>query len=115
MANKRQLKKRIQQICGEAAVEVLISLPADVARKSVLKLATLQSKSLSNISFDFDRARRDYDSGREYNKAKRLYTKAAFKRLSEDFNKELSEIVKEINATLTTEERNANKLAASNN
>ena len=111
MANKRYLKKRIQQLCGEAAVEVLINLPQNVSHDIVFKLAQLQSTTISNISFSFDRSHRDFANGREYNKARHTYNKEAFKRLTSDFKEGLSTIVKEINSTLTAEQRAANKEA----
>lgn len=100
MANKRALKKRIHQICGEAAVEVLVSLPAELAHKIVIELARLQSESLANISFSFDRSHRDFANEQEYNKARHTYTAAAFKSLNNEFNTRLQGIVKEINTSL---------------
>ncbi len=111
MANKRALKKRIQQVCGEAAVEVLMNLPEDLARKTVIKLASLQSHSLANVTFGFDRSHADFESGKEYNKARNKYTRAAYAKLHTDFTAELNKIVAEINAALTAEQREANKAA----
>ena len=100
MANKRDLKKRIRQICGEAAVEVLVNLPEDIANDIVLEIAALQSKSLSAVSFSFDRTPRDFDDCRMYKKERRHYNKLAYKKLSADFNHSLTQIVKEINTRL---------------
>lgn len=112
MANKRALKKKIQQICGEAAVEVLMSLPEDIARKTVVKLASLQSRSLANVTFSFDRSHADFETGSDYNKARSKYTRTAYAKLQADFTAELNSIVAEINAALTAEQREANKAAA---
>lgn len=112
MANKRALKKRIQQVCGEAAVEVLVSLPEAPARKAVIQLAELQSRSLANVSFAYDRTPRDFANRHEYNIARAAYTRAAFNRLRSDFTKSLEAIVKEINAGLTNAEREDNKAIA---
>ena len=112
MANKRLLKKQIQKLCGQAAVEVLVNLPKDRAQKIVIKLALLQSHALSNVSFAFDRAQHDFDNAHLYHKARRAYTRQAFTRLRKEFQAGLEAVVKEINEGLTDEERQANKAAA---
>ena len=89
MANKRELKRNIRQICGEAAIEVMASLPQNEARNIVLQLARLQSKSLANASFAFDHARRDFPSLKDYNKARSDYNRSAFKALKKDFTANL--------------------------
>ena len=98
--NKRTLKKHIQQVCGNAAVEVLINLPAEVARKIVFQLAELQTRSLANISFSFDHSRRDFPTTKDYNRARTAYNRAAFSKLRKDFDEALQSIVKEINSSL---------------
>ena len=108
MANKRTLKKHIQQVCGQAAVEVLVNLPSDIAHNIVLELARLQSHSLANISFGFDHVRRDYSTIKEYNHAKSEYNRSAFNKLKTDFNENLAKIVKEINSSISEDERKAN-------
>lgn len=108
MSNKRVLKKRIQQVCGEAAVEVMMNAPEHLAGQIVVELANLQNSALANVSFSFDHARKDYDNARAYNKARKAYTRAAFRQLRKDFTTGLVEIVKEMNAAMTQEERQAN-------
>ena len=112
MANKRILKKQIQQVCGDAAVDVLINLPHEVAETIVLKIAKLQSQSLANVSFCFDHSVRDFANAKAYNIAKSQYNRKAYKKLKDDFNAGLKEIVAEINTTLTAEQREANRQAA---
>ena len=112
MANKRILKKRIRRICGEAALDVLLSLPEETAEKIIFKIAQLQSRNIAKISFGFDHVRKDFESVKAYNEAREAYTRTAYKKLNEDFNKELAEIVKEINVTLTPKDREANKKLA---
>lgn len=109
MANKRELKKKIRQICGNAAVEVLLSLPSEISHNIVLELAKLQTLSLSNVSFVFDHSAKDFENHKEYNKAKSKYNRAAYHRLKADFNKSLKEIVSQINTDLTREQLQANR------
>lgn len=112
MANKRQLKKQIYRICGQAAVEVLVNLPKDRAQPIVINLALLQSHTISNITFAFDRVQHDFANGREYHKARRAYMHKAYKKLRDEFKIGLQGIVKEINDGLTDDERKANKADA---
>lgn len=112
MANKRTLKKHIQRVCGEAAVLVLTELPAEVAHKIVIKLATLQSSALAKVSFSYDRTHKDFGNAQEYNKARRSYSHAAYCKLLKEFNDNLQTIVSEINSTLTAQQREANKSKA---
>lgn len=103
MSNKRNLKKRVEQLCGAAAVQIMLNFPDAVAQKFVVKLARLQSLTINKISFSFDRARRDYADDHQYNKARRAYNREAYTRLKNDFNKELQAIVDEINALRKSE------------
>lgn len=109
MKNKRYLKKRIQQICGEVAIEALLYLPSDKAHDIVMELARLQSQTLARISFSFDRGKKEFENGRAYKLAKEAYNRIALKKLYDEFNAKLVEIIKQMNATLTPEQRSANK------
>ena len=111
MANKRTLKKRIRQLCGEAAIDVLLNLPLADAKKYVVELARLQSRQLSNVTFNFDHVCRDFSNRKEYKRAKHVYNKKAYLQLKHDFNNGLLRIVNDINKSLTQEQREANKLA----
>lgn len=97
MSNKRSIKKNIHRICGEAAIDVLMNLPSDKAREIVIKIAELQTTSLANMSFDFDRSRRDFPNGRMYNQARRHYNRQAIKKLNTEFNNALKRIVEQLN------------------
>ncbi len=102
MANKRTLKKRIHQVCGEAAVDVLIALPSDKSHPIVFKIAELQTRTLSNITFSFDHAGADFANRAEYNKARAAYNRKAFAKLNADFRDGLRAIVAELNAVAKT-------------
>lgn len=97
MANKRSIKKQVRNICGQAAVDVLLNLPYDKARSAVLELATLQTRTLANASFRFDRSARAFADRRAYNRAKTEYMHAAYRKLLEDFRSGLQKIVDNIN------------------
>lgn len=112
MASKRTFKKQIELICGEVAVQALINLPREKAHKIVLELAELQSTTLSNMSFSFDHVRKDFPNPAEYRKALGNYNHKAYKKLEDDFKDKLKQIIAEMNAALTPEQREANKISA---
>lgn len=100
MANRRTLKKMIHRTCSDWAVRILIELKPEQARKAVLSLAALQTKTLGDVSFAFDRSRRDFDTPRDYKKALSAYNAKAFATLKHNFREGLDEIVKQINAAV---------------
>ena len=107
MANKRDLKKQISYICGDIATECLIAaeyvkgINKDEMRNIVCKLALLQENALKNVSFAFDKVPGDFSSRNEYKKARAAHR--------EKFNTRIQEIVKEMNAALPQEAKDANK------
>lgn len=111
MPNKRSLKKSIRQICGEAAVEILINFPAETARPLVRRLALLQSRTLANATFGYDLSPASFENKRAYNEAKHKYNRTAFDNLKKNFLAGLQDIVNDINKSLTPEQREANKSA----
>ena len=115
MANKRQLKKHVRYVCGDLAAEILIAshMLKGFDRKEVTAIvgdiATLQTKTLQNASFAFDKAAHDYADHAEYRKARRKYFAAAYKKLLADFNESVLAIVKKMNAAMPQEVKDANK------
>lgn len=118
MANKRDLKKEVRYICGGLATECLLAadyvkgVDRNVMRAIVGKIAALQANALQGVSFSFDKVASDFDSVADYNKERRAYYKAAFDSFRKKFNTRVQEIVKEMNAALPQEIKDANKEAA---
>lgn len=113
MSSKRDLKKHIRYACGDTAAEILTAYEIDNLDSKTVgdiigKIARLQTSSLANVSFSFDKTTRDFDSKKEYNKARRAYSKEAYTKLQNQFMTGLEEIVKDMNATLTDEIKAAN-------
>ena len=113
MSSKRDLKKRIRYACGDAAAELLTAyeidnLNPDKVGEIIGKIAKLQTSSLANVSFSFDKTSRDFESKKAYHKARRTYSKEAYSKLLSQFMNGLAEIVKEMNATLTDDIKAAN-------
>ncbi|MBD5380172.1 MAG: hypothetical protein HDR74_09915 [Bacteroides sp.] len=104
--NRRTLKKNIRYICGDVVSQCLFAthcLPGakqDEFNDVILKTARLQTTSLRRTSVTFDKAPKDFETKAKYNKARREYYSKAFKSLETDFNKQLQEIVGEMNKAL---------------
>ncbi len=115
MANKRELKQMIRRACGDVAVEAIMAdnylegSDTQALRQIVLKAAMLQQSFLAHTTFDFDKARRDYDNKAEYNKARHDYYAKAYRTLRSDFVKELQQLVTELNAAIPAAVREAVK------
>lgn len=115
MSSRRKLKKSIRYTCGDIAVECIIArdvvphIDKNVMNDIVIKVARLQSATLAKISFGFDKISGDYENDAVYNKARHDYMGKAFKSLKIEFNKQIKEIVKEMNAALPQEQKNLNK------
>lgn len=118
MANKRDLKKVINNVCADLATECLIAaryvqgVEPEKMDAVVGKLADLQAGALASISFAFDKVPSDFENLREYHKAKSAYFRKAYNSLREKFSDRVQEIVKEMNAALPAEVKEANKKAA---
>lgn len=106
MANKRSTKKQIRILCGALAGEILAAAScsdsADVEKVAeiVTRIARLQVKSLAMCNFSFDKTPRDYADPATYHKELSAYNRQAYKRLREVLNKEVEEILKEMNAAV---------------
>lgn len=106
MASIRKTKKNIRYACGDIAAELLIASHAikDFNRaetnKIISDIASLQVAALSKCSFDFDKAKSDFENGKAYKDARRKYAAAAFHKLNEEMGKRMQEIVDKMNAAM---------------
>ena len=118
MANKRDLKKQIKYVCGEIALECIMTREyvegADAKQLNdlVLRTAELQSNSLKNATFSFDKAPHDFASKAEYNRAANEYFKKAYTTFYAQFNAHVQEIVNDLNKAIPTAQRELNKKLA---
>ncbi len=118
MANKRNLKKQIRYICGELAVECILSrdyvegIDTEKMNMLVCEIAELQENSLKNVSFSFDKTPREFESLKAYNKASGAYYRNAYKVFYQEFNKHVASVVKSMNALLPEAQREMNKKIA---
>ena len=118
MANKRQLKKFIENTCGAVAAETVLSaavfpeINRDAVNDIVNDALALQTQSLSRINVSFDKSERDFDNRAAYNKARHAYYTAAYKALLNEFDAKIVELVGKMNAALPQSVRDQLRKAA---
>lgn len=106
MTNKRTLKKIVRLYCGDLAAECAMAIDVfdginvEKMLENIRDIARLQETTLANISFSFDKTPSDFENKALYRKALHAYNKAAFAKLQKDFNEQVQEIVKNMNACL---------------
>lgn len=106
MANKRSLKKQIRYICGDIAGESLLAktlipgVDKDAMAAVIIKAAELQTTALCRTNISFDKAPKDFENQADYRAARGKYYRQAFKKLSESFNNQVMEVVKDMNAAM---------------
>lgn len=114
MANKRQLKKNIKAVCGDLAAEILIArnmfngFDNKAVESIVCEIAELQVSTLARTTFAFDKDAKSYGDRHAYNKARAAYNRQAYNKLSSDFKAGVLKIVKDMNASMPQELRQAN-------
>ena len=104
MSNKRYLKKRILQVCGDIATEAILAavifakeVDRDKINEVINDVAALQEATLVKSNFSFDKSPRDFEDKGAYRKARRKYFAEAYNRLNKDFVDQAVEIVKKLN------------------
>lgn len=113
MASKRQIKKNIAYVCGDAADACIISeaymgVEPEKAIQLVVAFAELQDNSVRNVTTAFDHTPADYANNREYRKARKAYYRAAYGKLLDDFNKRVAELLKQLNDAIPAEAKKRN-------
>ena len=114
-SNKRLLKKEIRSICGALAGECVIAkitvpgINPEALNKIIYELAELQENALKRVSVAFPQSPSAFENVKSYKDARAKYFKAAFASLKSEFNNHIEAIVKEMNAALPQEQKEANK------
>lgn len=118
MANKRDLKKFIKYTCGDIAGECIFAklyfqgADSDKMDEIIVKAAALQTTTIDKVSVSFDKTLKSFaGNALEYRKAKNAYYKECYKTLKTELANTVAEIVSEMNAALSQEQKNANKAA----
>lgn len=117
MANKRDLKKFIRNTCGNIALDIVIvgehfsQIDKKDVEKIVMDCAVLQTTTISRLGIAFDRSEADFATKGEYTAARRKYFRRAYKALVGQFDKDVAELVKDMNRALPDEVRQSLKKA----
>lgn len=106
MENKRDFKKYVHHMCGAIAGECVLAIGcvegADVValNQVLVALCDLQEHTLSAASMSFDKAPRDFESGREYRRQRSAYYRKAYEKLQKEFLEALNNLVSQLNHAL---------------
>lgn len=117
MANKRELKKEIRKVCGDIAAECLLAkylikgADGKALNAVINDVADLQISAVDNVTFSFDKLPHDFENRAEYNTARHTYFAKAYASLRAKFYGKVNEIVKNMNAAIPQEARDAVKKA----
>lgn len=115
MANKRDLKARIRYACGEIAGECILTkdyvpgIDEEKVDDIVCAVALLQVRTVDRVSVCFDRTVKAFPDKKAYRRARKDYFKRCYAELKKEFQASLVEVVKDMNALLPQEVRDANK------
>lgn len=115
MSSIRKFKKQVRYACGDLAAETLVAahtiagFSREAAHALINRIAALQTDTLSKSNFSFDKVRRDFANEVEYRKARRHYYRTAFATLHNNFEAAVKDIVKDMNAALPADAKEANK------
>lgn len=118
MANKRQLKKAIKNVCGDLADVCIINrvyvpgVKPEEMNRLICEAAKLQCDTVENVTFAFDKIPGSFADRHEYNKARAKYFRQAYAKLRKEFADGIEGLVKEMNAALPEEQKERNKKAA---
>ena len=103
MANKRQIKKAIQNACGDIAGECIFAESAFGSDKLeewdsiIIDTALLQQEAVNRVNNRFGKKVKDFANRKEYKKARRAFFKEREKELSEYFRAEVENLAKRMN------------------
>lgn len=118
MASKRDLKKGIKYVIGDIAGECIFAeyafenIDSNKTSEIIVKLAELQDEALRKTTVCFDKTPKTFDGTvKDYRKAKCEYYKKCYNTLMDQFNAEIKEIVKDMNALMPSAQKEANKKA----
>lgn len=113
--NKRNFKKYVESV-GDSACESMVDVfetqkdidQAKVA-EAVEKVITAVAAAKTNADITFDKGVKAFDNLLEYSKAKKGFYRQLFKKIYDDFYKELDDAVKLFNSAVPAEVKAANK------
>lgn len=115
--NKRDFKKYVESVGDSACAsmadvfDTVENIDKEKVADAVEKVIGAVAAAKSNADITFDKGVKAFDSLAEYSKAKKSFYKQLFKKIYEDFYKELDDAVKEFNSAIPEEVKQENKAA----
>lgn len=116
--NKRDFKKYVESV-GDSACAAMVDVFDSEEKADKSKIADAVENVISavaaakaNADVTFDKGVKAFDSLKEYSKAKKVFYRQLFKKIYEDFYKELDDAVKLFNSAIPEEVKAENKAAA---
>lgn len=113
--NKQQFKKAVESVGASICNEMMTvyynekGVDQDKISQAVAKVLGATAAAKSNANVFFDKGRKAFASDAEYSKAKSEFFKKLFRKIREDFNKEISDALKLFNEAVPQEVKDANK------
>ncbi|MDE6445061.1 MAG: hypothetical protein K2K64_11690 [Muribaculaceae bacterium] len=119
MGNKREFKKAAEAI-GASVCESMMTtyyntegVDKSAIEAAIAKVLGATGAARSNANVTFDKGVKAFSSLQEYSKAKSDFYKKLFVKISEDFNAELDEALKQFNAAIPSSVKEAQKQTVS--
>ena len=116
--NKRDFKKYVESV-GDSACASMVDVFETVENVDKVKVTNAIEKVLgavaaakANADVTFDKGVKAFDNVVAYSKAKKDFYRQLFKKIYDDFYKDLDEAVKEFNDAVPAEVKEENKAAA---
>lgn len=115
MANKRDFKKAVESIGDSACYnmvdifETVDNVDKEGVAKAVEKVLCAVAAAKSNADVTFDKGVKAFPTLIEYSKAKKAFYRQLFKKVTEDFYKDIDEALKIFNSAVPQEVKDQNK------
>lgn len=117
MGNKREFKKNVQavgdSVCAEMVdvFDTVENVNKDEVAKAVEKVICAIAAAKSNADVTFDKGVKAFPNIVEYSKSKKAFYRQLFKKVTDDFYKDIDEALKIFNAAVPDEVKEENKAA----
>lgn len=115
MGNKREFKKTAEAI-GASVCESMMTtyyntsgVDKEAIEKAIANVLGAVGAARSNANITFDKGVKAFDSLATYSKAKNEFYKKLFVKISDDFNKEIDEALKQFNAAIPADVKESQK------
>ncbi|MDE5663828.1 MAG: hypothetical protein K2L35_03870 [Muribaculaceae bacterium] len=118
MVNKREFKKFADALGTSVAQEMMVAyynvegIDREAVGEAVQKVLLAVEEAKNNANRFFDRGAKSFESRREYSVAKRKFFRQLFAKIEKDFSEQVNAGLKQFNAALPAEVKQAQKEAA---